>query len=85
MMIYLNLVIGIKLKEYPTQEETVLILLERINEAQRIATRELKEMLVSGGGNRNKKNRNKNDIDDDEKDNDDLENMRSKKKKKKQH
>ncbi|KYQ93566.1 putative RNA helicase [Tieghemostelium lacteum] len=36
-------VLGKKLEEYPTQEETVLILLERVNEASRIALNELKE------------------------------------------
>ena len=30
--------------QYPAEEETVLILLERVNEAQRLAVRELKEM-----------------------------------------
>ena len=30
--------------QFPADEETVLILLERVNEAQRIASRELREM-----------------------------------------
>jgi ATP-dependent RNA helicase DDX47/RRP3 len=48
-------------------EETVLILLERVNDAQRLATRELKEQLSSrdnrGGGGRRKR-RNGDDDDD---------------------
>lgn len=44
--------LGTKLPEYKTDEETVLVLLERVNEAQRLATRELKEQLAArnGGG-----------------------------------
>jgi superfamily II DNA/RNA helicase len=47
--------LGKKLPEYSTaDEETVLVLLERVNEAQRLATRELKEQLAAaasrGGG-----------------------------------
>merc|ERR1712166_930935 len=44
--------LGKKLPEYKLDEETVLILLERVNEAQRLATRELKEQLAGckGGG-----------------------------------
>ena len=30
--------------QFPTDEETVLVLLERVNEAQRLAVRELREM-----------------------------------------
>jgi ATP-dependent RNA helicase DDX47/RRP3 len=39
--------LGKKLPEYPLDEETVLVLLERVNEAQRLATRELKEQLAA--------------------------------------
>lgn len=39
--------LGKKLPEYKTDEETVLVLLERVSEAQRLATRELKEQLAS--------------------------------------
>jgi ATP-dependent RNA helicase DDX47/RRP3 len=43
--------LGCKLPAYPiADEETVLILLERVCEAQRLATRELKEQLASRGG-----------------------------------
>lgn len=44
--------LGKRLPEYKLDEETVLILLERVNEAQRLATRELKEQLAAskGGG-----------------------------------
>ena len=51
--------LGKKLPEYKLDEETVLVLLERVNEAQRLATRELKEQLIassgSGGGRNNKR------------------------------
>jgi ATP-dependent RNA helicase DDX47/RRP3 len=33
-----------KLQPFPADEETVLVLLERVSEAQRIASRELREM-----------------------------------------
>jgi ATP-dependent RNA helicase DDX47/RRP3 len=49
--------LGKKLPEYKTDEETVLVLLERVSEAQRLATRELKEQLASrgrGGGRRHR-------------------------------
>jgi len=39
--------LGKKLPEYKLDEETVLILLERVNEAQRLATRELKEQMAA--------------------------------------
>lgn len=39
--------LGKKLPEYSLDEETVLVLLERVNEAQRLATRELKEQLAA--------------------------------------
>lgn len=42
----LEALIGQKLPKYPADEETVLVLLERVNEAQRIAQRELKEILA---------------------------------------
>jgi len=41
--------LGKKLPEYGTDEDTVLVLLERVSEAQRLATRELKEQLAAGG------------------------------------
>ncbi|GKY99769.1 hypothetical protein MPSEU_000930900 [Mayamaea pseudoterrestris] len=53
--------LGTKLPEYnmAATEETVLILLERVSDAQRLATRELKEQLSSrdrkGGGGRRKR------------------------------
>ena len=49
--------LGKKLKEYKLDEETVLVLLERVNEAQRLATRELNEMLAGskGSGGRRKR------------------------------
>jgi ATP-dependent RNA helicase DDX47/RRP3 len=49
--------LGKKLPEYELDEETVLVLLERVSEAQRLATRELKEQLAAskGGGGRRKR------------------------------
>jgi len=51
--------LGKKLPEYRTaDEETVLVLLERVSDAQRLATRELKEQLSAakgGGGGRRKR------------------------------
>ncbi|KAL7581404.1 hypothetical protein ACA910_021991 [Epithemia clementina (nom. ined.)] len=59
----LEVLLGKKLPAYTTaDEETVLVLLERVSEAQRLATRELKEQLSSsskhghgGGGGRRKR------------------------------
>jgi ATP-dependent RNA helicase DDX47/RRP3 len=45
----LEALLGRKLPEYETDEETVLVLLERVSEAQRLATRELKEQLAARG------------------------------------
>lgn len=39
--------LGTKLPSYDLDEETVLVLLERVSDAQRLATRELKEMLAA--------------------------------------
>ena len=46
----LESLLGKKLPEYKLDEETVLILHERVSEAQRMATRELKEQLASSKG-----------------------------------
>lgn len=46
----LETLLGKKLPEHKTDEETVLVLLERVNDAQRLATRELKEQLSARGG-----------------------------------
>ena len=54
----LETLLGTRLPEYKSDEETVLVLLERVSEAQRLATRELKEQLAargSGGGGRRKR------------------------------
>jgi ATP-dependent RNA helicase DDX47/RRP3 len=51
----LEALLGKKLPEYKLDEETVLILHERVSEAQRMATRELKEQLAST--NKGKKRR----------------------------
>jgi ATP-dependent RNA helicase DDX47/RRP3 len=51
--------LGKKLPEYKLAEETVLVLLERVNEAQRLATRELKEQMQQfNAGRRHRKRRN---------------------------
>lgn len=47
-----------KLPEYPSEEDTVLVLLERVNEAQRLAARELRELQAQDPkANRKKKRR----------------------------
>eukprot|EP00551_Chaetoceros_affinis_P007273 CAMPEP_0203672208 /NCGR_PEP_ID=MMETSP0090-20130426/7777_1 /ASSEMBLY_ACC=CAM_ASM_001088 /TAXON_ID=426623 /ORGANISM="Chaetoceros affinis, Strain CCMP159" /LENGTH=583 /DNA_ID=CAMNT_0050537475 /DNA_START=18 /DNA_END=1765 /DNA_ORIENTATION=- len=55
----LEVLLGRKLSELKLDEETVLVLQERVSEAQRLATRELKEQLAalagSGKGKRRKK------------------------------
>lgn len=65
----LEALIGQKLPEYACDEETVLILLQRVAEASRIATREVKEMNV--GGKKGKRNRREDDLYLDEDENDD--------------
>ena len=47
--------IGQKLPEYPAEESTVLVLLERVNEAQRMAARELREMQSNDPKGRGRK------------------------------
>lgn len=42
--------LGKRLPECKLAEEEVLLLLERVNEAQRLATRELKEQLAAANG-----------------------------------
>ena len=53
----LETLLGTKLPEYKTDEETVLVLAERVSEAQRLATRELKEQLSARdtGGRRKRR------------------------------
>jgi ATP-dependent RNA helicase DDX47/RRP3 len=46
-----------KLPEYSTDEETVLVLLERVNEAQRLAARELRELQAQDPQLQRKKKR----------------------------
>ncbi len=47
--------LGRKLPELKLDEETVLVLHERVSEAQRLATRELKEQLAANSGRGNKR------------------------------
>lgn len=56
--------LGQKLPEYQLDEETVLVLLERVCEAQRLATRELKEQLEATRKNRKSKGGRYNENDD---------------------
>ena len=72
--------VGQKLPEFVCDEETVLIFLERVNEAQRIAQRELKEMLAQDPKNKKKRGSNK-DKNNDNDNNDEI--IPSKKNKKK--
>ena len=58
--------LGKKLLEYKTDEETVLVLLERVSEAQRLATRELKEQLASKSKSVGRRHRKRKGDDDDE-------------------
>jgi ATP-dependent RNA helicase DDX47/RRP3 len=55
----LEALLKMKLTQFPADESTVLVLLERVNEAQRIAARQLREMQDSGetGDKRHKKKR----------------------------
>ena len=47
--------LGQRLPECKLAEEEVLMLLERVNEAQRLATRDLKEQLATRDGNRKRR------------------------------
>ncbi|TDH68529.1 hypothetical protein CCR75_001430 [Bremia lactucae] len=58
--------LGTKLDAYPCEEETVLVMSERVNEAQRIATIEMKEAAANGTGT--KRGRYSRDENDDEND-----------------
>lgn len=48
--------VGVKLELYPSEQESVLVLLERVGEAQRIATMQMKETdsKKKGGGHKRK-------------------------------
>jgi ATP-dependent RNA helicase DDX47/RRP3 len=50
-----------KLPEYPADEETVLVLLERVSEAQRLAAREMRELAAQDPKNRKKQKRSSDD------------------------
>ncbi|KAJ1435260.1 Asp-Glu-Ala-Asp box polypeptide 47 [Ochromonadaceae sp. CCMP2298] len=51
----LEALIGQKLPEFPADEDVVLIMLERISEAQRLAVRELKELQAQDPRNKKRK------------------------------
>ena len=57
--------LGTKLPSYDLDEETVLVLLERVSDAQRLATRELKEMLAVTQGKKGRKRGSRSDTQDD--------------------
>ena len=71
----LEALLGKKLPEYKLDEETVLVLLERVNEAQRLATRELKEQLAARKSNGRRKHRRGGDDDVDGGEEDGLQNL----------
>ncbi|DBA04764.1 TPA: hypothetical protein N0F65_004401 [Lagenidium giganteum] len=54
--------LGQKLDAYPCEEDTVLVMSERVSEAQRMATIELKDQMANSG----KRGRSRGDDDDDE-------------------
>jgi len=58
--------LGKKLPEYKADEETVLVLLERVSDAQRLATRELKEQLSARGSRGNGRRRNRGSVMEDD-------------------
>ena len=45
---------GVKLEVYPSEQESVLMLLERVNDAQRIATMQMKETDAKKKGGKRK-------------------------------
>lgn len=57
----LESLISQKLPEFPAEEDTVLVLLERVSEAQRLASKEMREMQSSQGKNGRKHKRGRDD------------------------
>jgi ATP-dependent RNA helicase DDX47/RRP3 len=57
----LEALMNMTLPQYPADEATVLVLLERVNEAQRIASRELREIQSNGSKKKKRKVSNEND------------------------
>jgi ATP-dependent RNA helicase DDX47/RRP3 len=53
----LEIMLKTKLPEYPCDEDTVLILLERVSEAQRLAAREMRELNENDPKNKKRKKR----------------------------
>lgn len=58
--------LGRKLDEYPVQKDDVMLLSERVSDAQRLAVLELKERGGSGKGKRGRKNDDEEDEDREE-------------------
>jgi ATP-dependent RNA helicase DDX47/RRP3 len=52
--------VGLRMEQYPAEQEAVLVLLERVGEAQRIATMQMKE------SDKGRKGKRKGGVDDDE-------------------
>ena len=50
---------------YPTEEQLVLVMLDRVSEAQRIATKEAKESINTTGTKRKRKDGDEQEIDTD--------------------
>ena len=46
--------VGVQLESYPSEQEAVLVLLERVNESQRIATMQMKETDAKKKGGQRK-------------------------------
>jgi ATP-dependent RNA helicase DDX47/RRP3 len=63
----LEALIGRKLPAYEADEDTVLVLLERVSEAQRLAVRTMREMEANGKGRKGGPGRKRRfgDVDDD--------------------
>lgn len=57
----LEALIKTKLPPFPAEEDTVLVLLERVSEAQRIAARELREMQAQDPRKKKRRDRDEND------------------------
>lgn len=57
----LESLIGMRLTQFPAEEQTVLILLERVSEAQRIASRSLRELQAQDPKNNKKRKKRQGD------------------------
>ncbi|GMH91173.1 hypothetical protein TrVE_jg9675 [Triparma verrucosa] len=62
----LEVLLGTKLPAFEAEESTVLVFLERVSDAQRLATREMKELMASSSNHKNGKKRGKHSDDGEE-------------------